>query len=140
MVVSSGDVVKDPEGQEPGLYIALTLANAEQSTIYIPVNKLVDDYASSTFINVDENGTISFQYKTFVDTVKVNGVNATVDEENNLADFKVTGADTELGANVMNGEEIVYASDVKLSEMLASLYQSMLPVMYYDGDDEEVEE
>lgn len=140
MVVSSGEVVQDPEGEEPGLYIALTLANAEQSTIYIPVNKLVDDYASSIFINVDENGTISFQYKTFVDTVKVNGVNATVDEENNLADFKVTGADTELGADIMNGEEVVYASDAKLSEMLASLYQSMLPVMYYEGDDEEVEE
>ena len=40
MVVSAGEVVTDPEGQEQGTYIKLTLANATNDTLYIPVSKL----------------------------------------------------------------------------------------------------
>ena len=47
MVVSSGEVVKDPKGQEPGTYICLTLANATQDKIYINVAGLVDIYTAA---------------------------------------------------------------------------------------------
>ena len=47
MVVSSGEVVKDPKGQEPGTYICLTLANATQNKIYINVAGLVDIYTAA---------------------------------------------------------------------------------------------
>lgn len=47
MVVSSGEVVKNPEGQEPGTYICLTLANATKDKIYINVAGLVDVYTAA---------------------------------------------------------------------------------------------
>ena len=47
MVVSGGEVVKDPAGQEPGTYICLTLANATQDKIYINVAGLVDIYTAA---------------------------------------------------------------------------------------------
>ena len=47
MVVSGGEVVKDPVGQEPGTYICLTLANATQDKIYINVAGLVDIYTAA---------------------------------------------------------------------------------------------
>lgn len=59
MVVSSGEVVKDPKGQEPGTYICLTLANATQDKIYINVANLVDTYtavADATEVQVAFDG------------------------------------------------------------------------------------
>lgn len=47
MVVSRGEVVKDPKGQEPGTYICLTLANTTQDKIYINVAGLVDIYTAA---------------------------------------------------------------------------------------------
>jgi hypothetical protein len=54
MVVSAGEIVTDPEGQEPGTYIKLTLANATNDTLYIPVSKLIDVYtAGDNYIAVN---------------------------------------------------------------------------------------
>ena len=47
MVVSGGEVVKDPAGQAPGTYICLTLANAAQDKLYINVAGLVDVYTAA---------------------------------------------------------------------------------------------
>lgn len=47
MVVSGGEVVKDPVGQAPGTYICLTLANAEEDKLYINVAGLVDIYTAA---------------------------------------------------------------------------------------------
>lgn len=44
MVVSSGIVETNPEEQEPGTYLVLTLANATSDKIYINVGTLVDIY------------------------------------------------------------------------------------------------
>ena len=44
MVVSNGTVEVDPDGQEKGTYIVLTLANATSDKLYINVGKLVDIY------------------------------------------------------------------------------------------------
>lgn len=46
MVVSSGRVVVNPQGQPEGTYIELTLANAAQDKIYINVANLVDIYTA----------------------------------------------------------------------------------------------
>ena len=46
MVVSSGQVVVDPEGQEAGTYLELTLSNATNDKVYINVGKLVDIYVA----------------------------------------------------------------------------------------------
>ena len=45
LVVTSGEVVVDPEGQEAGTYIKLTIANQE-APIYINVKTLVDVYTA----------------------------------------------------------------------------------------------
>lgn len=47
MVVSGGEVVKDPAGQEPGTYICLTLANATQDKLYINAAGLVDVFTAA---------------------------------------------------------------------------------------------
>lgn len=45
MVVQSGEVVKDPEDQDPGTYIKLVLANVKEP-LYINVGTLVDLYTA----------------------------------------------------------------------------------------------
>lgn len=55
MVVQSGEVVTNPEGQAAGTYIKLTLANATNDVIYVNVGTLVDVYkakASATQIQL----------------------------------------------------------------------------------------
>lgn len=44
MVVQSGEVVVNPEGQDEGTYIKLVLANATNDVIYVNVGTLVDIY------------------------------------------------------------------------------------------------
>ena len=44
MVVQSGEVVTNPEGQSTGTYIKLVLANATNDVIYVNVGTLVDIY------------------------------------------------------------------------------------------------
>lgn len=46
MVVSSGDVETNPDGQPSGTYLVLTLANATSDKVYINVGKLVDLYTA----------------------------------------------------------------------------------------------
>lgn len=46
MVVQSGQVVVNPEGQAEGTYIELTLANANNDKIYVNVGTLVDIYTA----------------------------------------------------------------------------------------------
>lgn len=46
MVVSSGEIIVDPDGQEAGTYLALTLANNDKTVVYINVQDLVDVYTA----------------------------------------------------------------------------------------------
>lgn len=48
MVVQSGTVVTNPEGQPAGTYIKLVLANAENSELYIPVDTLIEYVTSGS--------------------------------------------------------------------------------------------
>jgi hypothetical protein len=66
MVVSGAQMVTDPEGQEPGRYIELTIANNDGTKVYINVTELINNYNGSTYITVNGDGTISLNY----DTVK----------------------------------------------------------------------
>ena len=67
MVVSSGEVrgltedeITDERPQ--GVYVVLTLANATNDTLYIPANKLVDDYTGSEYVDVADDGEITVKY------------------------------------------------------------------------------
>lgn len=61
MVVQSGSVVTDPEGQPAGTYIKLVLANATNDTLYINVGGLIEYVTSGSadgdmvFIAIDED-------------------------------------------------------------------------------------
>lgn len=58
MVVKSGEVVVNPEGQAEGTYIVLTLANAAEDKVYVNVGTLVDIYtaqASATQVQLTIN-------------------------------------------------------------------------------------
>ena len=48
MVIQDGEVIKDPEGRDPGTYIKLTLANSADKVLYINVGSLIDIYTAST--------------------------------------------------------------------------------------------
>lgn len=47
MVISSAEVVKNPEDQDPGTYIEITIANATKDKIYINVKDLIDIYTAA---------------------------------------------------------------------------------------------
>lgn len=60
MVVKSGEVVVNPEGQTAGTYIVLTLANTTEDKIYVNVGTLVDIYkakANATKVQLTINPT-----------------------------------------------------------------------------------
>lgn len=44
MVLQSGQLVENPDGYSDGVYLELTLANSDNTKIYIPVSDLVDVY------------------------------------------------------------------------------------------------
>lgn len=75
MVVSSG-VVREltddeiTEERPQGVYVVLTLANATNDKLYIPANKLVDDYTGSDYIEVASDGTISVKYNDLKSALK----------------------------------------------------------------------
>ena len=55
MVVKSGVVEKNPEGQPAGTYLVLTLANATEDKVYVNVGTLIDIYtakASATQVQI----------------------------------------------------------------------------------------
>ena len=51
MVVSSGSVVTDPEGQPAGTYIKLVLANADNSELFINVGDLIEYVTGGTAVD-----------------------------------------------------------------------------------------
>ena len=48
MVVKSGEVVTNPEGQTAGTYLVLTLANATNDKVYIDVGNLIEYVTSGS--------------------------------------------------------------------------------------------
>ena len=63
LVVKSGEIIKDPEGQSPGVYLCLVIQN-QDNPIYINVADLVDAYtaksnATQVQISISETNEIS---------------------------------------------------------------------------------
>lgn len=63
MVVKSGSVVTDPEGQNAGTYIVLTLANATNDKIYVPVDQLIEYVTSGSSADDAIGITVSDDHK-----------------------------------------------------------------------------
>lgn len=145
MVVSSGEVVKDPIGQAPGTYICLTLANATQDKIYINVAGLVDIYtpaAGATEVQLALGGTNGHEFSaTLVDggvsTDKIADAAVTTGK---IADKNVTKAKLEqavqdsldkadsavqtVAEGTVNGEILVDGEAVKVHGLGSAAYQN----------------
>ena len=63
MMVSSGEVVENPEGQSAGTYIVLTLANATQDKIYINVADLIEYVTSGSTVDDQIQISIDAEHK-----------------------------------------------------------------------------
>lgn len=145
MVVSGGEVVKDPAGQAPGTYICLTLANAEEDKLYINVAGLVDIYTAAegaTEIQLAFGGTNGYEVSaTLVDggvsTAKIADVAVTTSK---IADKNVTKAKLEqavqdslgkadtavqtVAEGTANGEILVDGAAVKVHGLGSAAYQN----------------
>ena len=106
MVVSSAEVVTDPEDQDPGTYIVLTIANATEDKVYINVGKLVDIYTA-------QQGAAQVQLS--------------IDQSRNIISATIVAGSitaTELAANAVTTEKIADANVTKAklsSEVQTSL-------------------
>lgn len=145
MVVSGGEVVKDPAGQAPGTYICLTLANAAQDKIYINVAGLVDIYTAAegaTEIQLAFGGANGYEVSaTLVDggvsTAKIADGAVTTGK---IADKNVTKAKLEqtvqdslgkadtavqtVAEGTVNGEILVDGKAVKVHGLGSAAYQN----------------
>lgn len=99
MVVSSGAVETDPEDQDPGTYIVLTLANATNDKIYVNVGTLVDIYtaqqsAAKVQLNIN-NGTREISATIVAESVTAAELAANAVTTVKIADGNVTRAKLE---------------------------------------------
>lgn len=99
MVVSSGVVETDPEDQDPGTYIVLTLANATNDKIYVNVGTLVDIYtaqqsAAKVQLNIN-NGTREISATIVAESVTAAELAANAVTTVKIADGNVTRAKLE---------------------------------------------
>lgn len=124
MVVSSGAVVTNPTGQTAGTYIELTLANAENSKLYINVGDLIEYVTSGSqtgdmvVINVDANHHVT---ATITDgTITKTKLDSTVQTSLNLADSALQKADIVTGNT--NGTINVDGDDVAVKGLGSAAY------------------
>lgn len=145
MVVSGGEVVKDPVGQTPGTYICLTLANATQDKLYINVAGLVDVYTAAegaTEIQLAFGGTNGHEVSaTLVDggistdkiaegavtTAKIADKNVTKAKLEQAVQDSLGKADTAVqtvAEGTVNGEILVDGEGVKVHGLGSAAYQN----------------
>ena len=118
MVVESGSVEVNPEGQEEGTYIVLTLANATSDKLYINVGHLVDIYkakaeAAQVQIAIDsETREISATIVAGSITSTELAANAVITEK--IADNNVTKAklSTEVQASLDLADSALQKADI----------------------------
>lgn len=94
LVVTEGSVVTDPEGQDPGTYIKLVIANQEEP-LYINVGKLVDIYTvkkNATQIQL----TIDFTSREISATIVPGSVGTTELADNAVTTVKIVDASVTL--------------------------------------------
>lgn len=110
MVVKSGTVVTNPEGQAAGTYIELVLANATDDKIYIPVDGLIEYVTSGSVAGDMVFVTISDDHKvtaTITDgTITKAKLAATIQAQLDKVDELADGA-TKVEASTTNGNIII---------------------------------
>jgi SepF-like predicted cell division protein (DUF552 family) len=144
MVVESGKVVVNPEGQEAGTYIELTLANAASDKLYINVGKLVDIYtaaqnASQVQLTIDSStreisasivagsiGTTEITDSAIV-TAKIADKNVTLDKLADAVQTSLGKADSALQSKDIatggdNGTISVSGTDVAVKGLASAAY------------------
>ena len=147
LVVTSGDVVVDPDGQPAGTYIKLTIANQE-APIYINVKTLVDVYtaqasASQIQLAISETNEISATIvagsvgttelaDSAITTVKIADANVTLaklaqDVTDSIADAKKAGTDASSAVTALeNGAVKTNADNITaLQELVGNGYEEI---------------
>ena len=94
------------------------------------------DYADNKFVTKEGFNEFEAEYEeklngiadgaevNVIESIKVNGINATITDDK-AAEIKVDAKDIELGESIMNGEEVKYASNAKISTVLQSIQESI---------------
>lgn len=118
MVVSSGAVETDPEDQDPGTYIVLTLANATNDKIYVNVGTLVDIYtaqqsAAKVQLNIN-NGTREISATIVAESVTAAELAANAVTTVKIADGNVTRAklETAVQASLDKADSALQSVDI----------------------------
>ena len=125
MVVESGKVVVNPEGQTPGTYIELTIANKTSDKIYINVADLIEYVTSGSqatdmvVIAVSEDHKVT---ATITDgSITLEKLAAGVKASLGLADFALQKSDIATGAT--DGTIAVEGTDVAVKGLDTAAYQ-----------------
>ena len=129
MVVSSGSVVVNPEGQPEGTYIEIVLANAESSKLYINVGNLIEYVTSGSvegdmiFVAVDP---VTHKVTATVTdgTVTKSKLTAEVQASLDKADSAMQSV-TILGFELKNGDELTVDQAKTALGLGSAAYESL---------------
>lgn len=125
MVVKSGAVETDPEEQEPGTYLVLTLANATSDKIYINVGSLIEYVTSGSeegdqiFITISPDHKVTATLAT--GSVTKEQLVPTVQTTLNKADSALQSGDITTGS--ANGTIAVKGSNVTVNGLKSAAYK-----------------
>lgn len=125
MVVQSGTVETDPEEQEPGTYLVLTLANATSDKIYINVGSLIEYVTSGSeegdqiFITISPDHKVTATLAT--GSVTKEQLVSTVQTTLNKADSALQSGDITTGS--ANGTIAVKGSNVTVNGLKSAAYK-----------------
>ena len=124
MVVQSGTVETDPEEQEPGTYLVLTLANATSDKIYINVGSLIEYVTSGSeegdqiFITISSDHKVTATLAT--GSVTKEQLVSTVQTTLNKADSALQSGDITTGS--ANGTIAVKGSNVTVTGLKSAAF------------------
>lgn len=136
MVVKSGSVVVDPEGQPKGTYIKLVLANAEETEIFINVGALIEYVTGGTTdeiaVAVDANTHVVTATIVEINGSKLaagsvakakldTGVQASLD----LADSAIQADDLAAVATSGQADDVVYSATDSVKDALDDIYSQI---------------
>lgn len=124
MVVQSGTVETDPDEQEPGTYLVLTLANATSDKIYINVGSLIEYVTSGSeegdqiFITISPDHKVTATLAT--GSVTKEQLVSTVQTTLNKADSALQAGDITTGS--ANGTIAVKGSDITVTGLKSAAF------------------
>lgn len=118
LVVSSGSVVTNPDGQKTGTYLKLVLANSEAIPIFIPVNDLIEYVTSgskdsdSVVIKIDGDNkvTATITDGTISEDKLDSKLKGKINKEVKFPTYTVNGKNLKDGENT-----VISASDIALT-------------------------